>query len=51
MRNLQREVWEGWIVQNFIDDLSPTIEMIMNGESFIKPFKTKKELAAFCKEN
>ena len=51
MRNLQREVWEGWTVQNFIDDLSPMIEMIMNYESFIEPFKTKKELAAFCKEN
>ena len=50
MRNLQREVWEGWTVQNFIDELEPIIDMIMNYESFIEPFKTKKELAKFTKE-
>ena len=51
MANLQRVVWEGWTVQNFIDDLSPLIEMIMAGESFIKPFRTKTEMVNFIKEN
>ena len=51
MSNLQREVWEGWTVQSFIDELSPMIDMIMNYESFIEPFKNKKELAKFTKEN
>ena len=51
MTNLQREVWEGWTVQDFIDDLSPQIDMIMRGESWQKPFKTKAELAKYTKEN
>lgn len=51
MLNLQREVWEGWTVQNFIDELSDQIDLIMRGESFIAPFKTKKELADFTKDN
>ena len=51
MVNLQRIVWEGWTVQNFIDELSVQIDMIMRGESFIAPFKTKKELADFTKDN
>lgn len=51
MANLQRVIWEGWTAQNFIDELSVQIDMIMRGESFIAPFKTKKELAAFTKEN
>ena len=51
MANLQRIVWEGWTVQNFIDELSVQIDMIMRGESFIAPFKTKKELSDFTKDN
>lgn len=51
MPNLQRHVWEGWTVQNFIDELSDIIDLIMRGESWQEPFKTKKELAQFAKEN
>lgn len=51
MSALQRVVWEGWTAQDFIDELEPQIDMIMRGESWIKPFKTKKELAQFTKEN
>lgn len=51
MNNLQREVWEGWTVQDFIDNLSDTIEMIMSNKSYIKPFKTKADMAKFIKEN
>ena len=51
MANLQRVIWEGWTAQNFIDELSVQIDMIMRGESFIAPFKTKKELAYFTKDN
>jgi hypothetical protein len=51
MPNLQREVWEGWTVQDFIDELSGQIGMIMCGESWHKPFQTKEELARFIKEN
>jgi hypothetical protein len=51
MSTLQRVIWEGWTVQNFIDELEPQIDMIMRGESWRKPFETKKELAQFTKEN
>lgn len=51
MSNLQREVWEGWTVQDFIDELSMEIDMIMRGESWQQPFKSKAELAQYTKEN
>ena len=51
MPNLQREVWEGWTVQDFIDELSDQIGMIMCGESWQEPFQTVEELARFIKDN
>lgn len=51
MANLNRIVWEGWTPQNFIDELEMQFDMIMRGESFIKPFRTKAELVKFIKEN
>ena len=51
MGNLQRNVWEGWTPQNFIDELSDQIDMIMRGESWREPFKTKAELSKYAKEN
>ena len=51
MSTLQREVWEGWTVQDFIDEMSPQVDMIMRGESWIKPFETKAELVKYLKDN
>ena len=51
MSTLDRVIWEGWTVQNFIDDLEPMIDMIMNYESFIEPFKAKKEISKYIREN
>lgn len=51
MGPLQREVWEGWTVQDFIDDLTPQLDRIMRGESWTKPFKSKAELAKYTREN
>ena len=45
--DLNREVWEGWTVQNFIDELSDEILMIMERGSWVDPFKTKAELAEY----
>lgn len=47
MGNLQREVWEGWTPQDFINVLSDEINMIMTGGSWQKPFKTKKEMVTY----
>ena len=49
--NYDREVWEGWTVRDFIDVLEPQVIMIMGGTSGVEPFKNKKELAKWCREN
>lgn len=46
MANLQREVWEGWTAQSFIDELSDQIDSIMLGKSWQEPFKTKKGIGS-----
>ncbi len=49
--DLKRHVWEGWRVQDFIDRLSPEVDRIMTGRNWRKPFTSKQELAAWCKDN
>jgi len=49
--DLQKHIWKGWRVQDFIDSLSPEVERIMTGRSRRKPFATRQELAAWCKDN
>jgi len=46
-----KHIYEGWHVQDFIDDLEPIFNMIMNNQSYIKPFETKEEVKAWCKDN
>jgi len=46
--NLDRHVWEGWTVQDFIDELEPSFNQIMNGNSWQKPFASKDELKKWC---
>ena len=45
-----KEVWEGWTVQDFIDELEPSFEMIVKKKSFRKPFNNKEELKKWCTE-
>ncbi len=49
--NLQRHVWEGWTVQDFIDELEPMFNIIMSNTSWQKPFTDDEELKCWCKEN
>lgn len=49
--NAKRHVWEGWTVQNFIDELEPTFDLIMSNQSWRKPFQTKEELKQWCMDN
>lgn len=49
--NYNKHVWEGWTVQDFIDELHYTIKMIMSGNSIFKKFTTKAELKKWLKEN
>ena len=49
--DFHKHIWEGWTVQHFIDELEPTLDNIMDGNSWKKPFTTRKEIADWCKEN
>lgn len=49
--NLEKHIWEGWTVQSFINELEPTLNMIMSGNSWQKSLRNKKELKKWCMEN
>jgi len=49
--NLNKHIWEGWTVGMFINELEPNVKMIMNGDSWKKPFETKKDIELWCKDN
>jgi hypothetical protein len=49
--NLNKHVWEGWTVQCFINELEPTFNQIMNGNSWMKPFNTKDDVKKWCMDN
>ena len=44
-----KHIWEGWTVQDFINDLEPTFNLIMESKSHIKPFNNDGELKEWCK--
>lgn len=49
--NLNKHIWEGWRVQDFVSELEPVFEMIMSGQSWQKPFKDRDELKRWCMNN
>jgi hypothetical protein len=49
--NMNKEIWEGWTVGNFIEELEPSFDMIMQGQSHQEPFKTVAEVKKWCMEN
>ena len=48
---LSTHIWEGWTVQDFIEALQPQADMIMSGQSWRKPFRSRAELETWCKDN
>ena len=46
--DLRRRVWEGWTVQDFIDELQMQADLIMTGQSIHKPFRNRKDLEKWC---
>ena len=46
-----RHVWEGWTVQDFIDELEPFFNLVMSGRTHIKLFKDDKELKQYLRDN
>lgn len=51
MLNYKKEICEGWTVQDFIDSLQTEIAIVMGGGSYIRPFKSRDELAAYIISN
>lgn len=49
--NLNKHIWEGWTVQDFVNELAPTLSMIQSGQSWQQPLKTKAELKTWCMDN
>lgn len=49
--NLNKHIWEGWTVQNFIDELEDLVQLAVVGESHFKTIATKQQLKEFCKDN
>ena len=51
MADMNRNVWEGWTPQDFINELEPSLDMIMEGKSWQKKFENKKDMVEWIKSN
>lgn len=49
--NLKKEIWEGWTVENFIDEVEYLISIIMSNQSITKKFENKGQLKTWLKDN
>lgn len=49
--NLDKYIWEDQTVRHFIEELEPILNMIMSGNSFIKPIDSREKLAQWCADN
>lgn len=53
--NLERHIWEGWRVIDFINELEPTFNRIVsNHYEFTfdeKPFKNRQQVKEWCMDN
>ena len=49
--NLEKHIWEGWRVVDFITELQPSANMIQNRRSWQKPFQSRDEVKKWCMEN
>ena len=54
--NLDKHIWEGWTVRDFIEELQPTLDyMYQNHRSWHccdnEPFMTKAQMREWCKDH
>lgn len=50
-KTMDKHIWEGWTVGDFVNELEPQVKMIMSGASWKAPFSSKNELAKWCDDN
>jgi hypothetical protein len=48
---LDKMIYEGWTVKDFIEELAPMLRIIMSGRSWRKPLANKVELRKWVGEN
>ncbi len=48
---MNKHIWEGWTVQDFVNELEPQFNMIMENRSWKKPFKNREEVKEWCMDN
>lgn len=51
MTDMNRNVWEGWTPQDFINELESSLDVIMEGKSWQKKFENKKDMVEWIKSN
>lgn len=50
--NLSKHIWEGWTVQDFIDELQPQFDQIRdNSYQFGTSFMNDAEIKKWCMDN
>lgn len=49
--DLNKHIWEGWTVNQFIHYLEPEFLRIMSNMSWKKPFSSREELKKWCMDN
>ena len=49
--NLNKHIYEGWTVQDFIDSLEPNLDMIQTNNSWHSPIADKDKLKQWCMDN
>lgn len=49
--NYNKHIWEGWLVQDFINELDELVTIALAGKSHFKTIQTKKDLKEFCMSN
>lgn len=49
--DFNRHIYEGWTVRNFIDELEPSFDAIMDSASWQRPFTTRGEVKEWCMDN
>ena len=49
--NLNKHIWEGWTVKDFIEDLTIELDMIQENKAITTRLTTKEELKKWCMSN
>ena len=49
--NFEKEIWEGWTVGDFIEELKPHFDKVQSGLYWHAPFKNREELKLWCMDN